>query len=551
MSQAEIGNLKVRLGIDTAQFANGVKQAQGTLARLEGSLKKLAIGAAAGAAGALAGLSVAISKSLGRMDALGKAAQKIGIPVDEFSKLEYAAKLSDVSLESLTTTLARFSRSLSEISAGGKNDAGEALRAIGVSATDAEGRLRPTSAIIEDVAAQFATMRDGANKTALAIALFGRSGAEMIPMLNGGREAIRSAGDELQRFGGVVTPEAAKQAEQFNDNLTRLQTAFDGLIQQALGPIIPQLVELTHQLIELVKTQLPIGEWINSLISWFAELKPFIETTRKEIEAITEALRYLGLVDPKPLEIDIPGGGLATGAASSAPPLIDAPAFAAGSGSSKSKKLIDPGTIDDIYGAGDAVHSLEVAFQDAQWGAGAFSDGLLSLGDTISYSLSGALSGLITGTMSVQEAFASMVQSIVQSLADLAAELATNMAFKFLLQALTGGGGAGFNIGGMTFGGLYANGGYLGSGKWGIAGEAGPEIIHGPARITPMDKMGGGEMNVTVINNTPARVNTSRGADGGLNIEIVQEVLANALSRGGNKIDEAMARGYGLRRAGR
>jgi hypothetical protein len=66
-----------------------------------------------------------------------------------------------------------------------------------------------------------------------------------------------------------------------------------------------------------------------------------------------------------------------------------------------------------------------------------------------------------------------------------------------------------------------------------------------------MDKMGGGGMSVTVINNTPARVNTKRGADGGLTIEVVEEMLANAMSRGGNKIDDAMARGYGLRRAGR
>jgi hypothetical protein len=217
-------------------------------------------------------------------------------------------------------------------------------------------------------------------------------------------------------------------------------------------------------------------------------------------------------------------------------------------------------TIDDIYGTGKAVQSLQATFQDAQWGAGAFSDSLFQIGDTIKSSVGSAISGLITGTTSVKDAFASMAQSIIQTMADMAAQLAISAGFRLLMSMLGGGGGAGFNMGGMVFGGLFAKGGTLGAGQWGIAGEAGPEIIHGPAKITPMssvprssslDKMGGGQMNVTVINNTPARVNTSRGADGGLNIEIVQEVLANALSRGGNKIDEAMARGYGLRRAGR
>jgi len=172
------------------------------------------------------------------------------------------------------------------------------------------------------------------------------------------------------------------------------------------------------------------------------------------------------------------------------------------------------------------------------------------MGSSIKSTLGNSLADVISGTMSVKDAFASMAQSIIRTMADMAAQLAINAGFKILMMALGGGGGAGFNVGGMTFGGLFANGGRLGAGQWGIAGEAGPEVIHGPAQITPMSKMGGGSMNVTVINNTPARVSTSRGPHGNLRIQI-EEVLANAVARGGNKIDDAMARGYGLRRAGR
>lgn len=547
MSQAQIGNLNVRLGIDTAQFSNGLRQAQSSLSGLSGTLKTFAAGAVAGAAAALTGLAFALSNSLKRMDDLGKAAQKVGIPVDEFSKLEYAARLSDVSLESLTTTLARFSRSLSEISAGGENDAGAALRALGISATDAEGKLRPTSAIIEDVAAKFETMRDGANKTALAIALFGRSGAEMIPLLNGGREAIRGAGEELQRFGGVVTPEAARQAEQFNDNLTRLQTAFDSLLREALGPILPHLVALTERFIELVKSGGGVAEWIEWSMPFWEELGNRIATTRREVEAIIQALRDLGLIDPAPLEITIPGADLAPPAAPGRPK-TDAPALPAAAAARK--ELVPPGTIDDIYGAGEAVSALQESFTGATQQAGLFSDSLMRIGETIAQGISDGLYGLITGTMTVKEAFASMAQSIIQSLADIAAELAASAALRMILGSLGGGGGAGLNIGGMVFGGLFANGGYLGSGKWGIAGEAGPEIIHGPARITPMDKAGSAaNVTVNVTNNTSAQVSTSRRADG--SIDIMIEEIANQLARGGGKVDAALQRGYGLRRAGR
>lgn len=557
MSQAQIGSLNVKLGIDTAQFANGVKQAQGTLAGLSNSLKGLAIGAAGAAAGALAGLSIAISRSLTRMDDLGKAAQKIGIPVDQLSKLEYAARLSDVSLESLTTTLARFSRSLSEIGAGGDNDAGAALRAIGVSATDAQGQLRPTAAIIEDVAEQFATMRDGANKTALAIALFGKSGAEMIPLLNGGREAIRGAGEELQRFGGVVTPEAAKQAETFNDNLTRFQTAADGLTQQLVNHLLPAVVDLTEKLLDLFDSGATAQDWFSSLYGWFEGLDPRIRTTRKEIEAIAGVLESIGLIEGgRSLKSDFEGvmpGGKFRATAADAESLLksvdgkgDAPALPQKENAQRKRQS----TLEDIYGTGEAVSALGEAFSTATPEAGLFSDSLLMIGDTIQSGLSSALSGLITGTMSVKEAFTSMAQSIIQSLADIAAELASSALLRMFLGSLGGGGGAGLNIGGMVFGGLFADGGYLGAGKWGIAGEAGPEVIHGPARITPMDKAGG-FVNVTVNNYAGAEVRTRQGADGAMQIDILKAEIAKDLARGGNPLSQAVERGYGLRRAGR
>lgn len=561
MSQAQIGNLQVALGLNTAQFSAGIAQAQGSLATFGKSLKTFA----AAAAGALsfAAVTTAVQSTINRMDELGKAAQKIGIPVDDLSRLEYAAKLADVSLDSLTTTMAKFSKSIAEVAAGGENDAGAALAAIGVSATDAEGKLRPTTAIMADIAEEFSVMRDSANKTALAIALFGKSGADMIPLLNGGREAISEASAELEQFGGVVTPEAAKQAEEFNDNITRLQTAFSGLLQEAIAPILPKLIELTQSLIELTKTSMPVGDWVDNLIAFFAELKPFIETTRKEIEGITAALRYLGLIDPAPLEINIPGGDLQVADGKGDKQTKDAPALPA-SGSTKTTKAAKPGTADDIYGDGftDSLKDTQKTFDElwTEMESGIPTTNLLAesfqnMADTIADSLSTALVGLITGTQSVTQAFESMLQSISQMLEDLAAQIIKSQIFQLLgmlAGGIAGGGGAGINIGGMTFGGLYADGGHLGSGQWGIAGENGPEIIHGPANITPMDGMGGGspQMNVTVINNSSAQVATRQGADGGLDV-MIEDKIAAAFARGGNKIDSAIQKGYGLRRAGR
>jgi phage-related protein len=77
-------------------------------------------------------------------------------------------------------------KTLSNEIAGG----GESLAKLGINSTDANGALRSTDAIMKDVADRFAEMPDGAEKSAMAVKLFGRSGLDMLPLLNKGSAGI-------------------------------------------------------------------------------------------------------------------------------------------------------------------------------------------------------------------------------------------------------------------------------------------------------------------------------------------------------------------------
>lgn len=268
---AQIGALRVSLSIDSAEFQAGAKRAQSTLAGLQSSIKSFS-GAfiAAFSSGALAGLGIAIKSSINHMDELNKSAQKMGFPVAELSSWEYAAKLADVSLGDLEASVSKFDKALNKIAAGEKSGAGNALRAIGVSATDANGKLKPTPAILSEIADKFASYRDGATKTALAIELFGKSGAQMIPLLNAGASGIQEATAEAERFGIVVNQEAAAAAEQFNDNLTRLEAAGGGLVNRIAQELVPELGHLTDEMVSVaaqgeVVTQ--VSEGISAVMS--------------------------------------------------------------------------------------------------------------------------------------------------------------------------------------------------------------------------------------------------------------------------------------------
>lgn len=106
----------------------------------------------------------------------------------------------------------------------------------------------------------------------------------------------------------------------------------------------------------------------------------------------------------------------------------------------------------------------------------------------------GILDAIIEG-----DNLADTFENLAKSIARAALEAALFGSGPFAAGGGKGGGGLLGGLFGGLFGGFFANGGTLGAGKWGIAGEAGPEIIHGPANITPMSKAGGSSDVVKIV----------------------------------------------------
>lgn len=250
-SAQSLGTLTIDLGLKVAQFASDLGKASRLTEQQMQKLQRTA--AAAGAAigtGIVAGFAAieeGVRRSLDQMDEFSKAAQKVGVSTEEFSKLAYAAKLSDVSVDDLTTTLAKLSKNQVE-AAKGTAAQEQAFSALGIAVKNADGSLRSPTAVLGDLADLFQALPDGAGKTAIAIGILGKSGANAIPLLNGGSAALKDLGDEAERFGVVIDTQTGKAAEEFNDNITRLQTRFAGFSTQLAANLLPDLLELEKSL---------------------------------------------------------------------------------------------------------------------------------------------------------------------------------------------------------------------------------------------------------------------------------------------------------------
>ena len=241
---AQIGALRVALGLDSAQFSAGLKSASTGLSKFA---KSAAIGFAAVAATAAAAggaLAVAVKGSIDRADNLSKTAQRIGTTTEALSRLEWAAKLSDVSLEQLSTGLQRLSRNMLDVSNGVGAQAKTAFEALGISVVDAEGKLRSSDAVFAEIADRFARMPDSAEKTGLAMQLLGRAGAQMIPLLNAGAEGLADMAAESDQLGNTISTNTGYAAERFNDSLTRVQAVMGGVVNKIMEAVLPSLNRL-------------------------------------------------------------------------------------------------------------------------------------------------------------------------------------------------------------------------------------------------------------------------------------------------------------------
>lgn len=249
---ATIGALRVVLGADTASFEDGLKAAEGRLSSFAANMGKF--GAIAGTAigAALVGVGVAIQHAIDQADELGKAAQKIGVPIEQLSKLKYAADLSGLSLDDLSTGLGKLAKNMS-LAAGGSDQAQKGFDAIGVSVRGAGGELRPVSDVVADIAGKFENMKDGAGKTALAMEVFGKSGKDLIPLLNSGATGLKEMYQEAEQLGLVISEKTFKAAEAFNDNLTRLGRVKEGLALTVMAQLVPALQTLSGMLVEAAK----------------------------------------------------------------------------------------------------------------------------------------------------------------------------------------------------------------------------------------------------------------------------------------------------------
>jgi len=220
---------------------NNIKRLGNSMQGVEGKAKNLGMavrGVGAAFKGLLAVAAVGGIAALGKSlldtaDAFGKLSVRTGIASGTLMAYVNAGKLADVSQSEIETGLRKLAQTQVEAAEGVKTYA-DAYGKLGISVKKADGSLKPSDKLLGEIADKFAQLPDGPEKAAVAMDIFGRSGAKLITLLNGGSES-------LEKFSVNVSENFAKNAELFNDQITEIGIKFAEVGAVLLDAMLPAL----------------------------------------------------------------------------------------------------------------------------------------------------------------------------------------------------------------------------------------------------------------------------------------------------------------------
>jgi hypothetical protein len=290
-----------RLGNSMQGLQGQVKNAQLSFNNLKSSVAGFA-SAIAGTA-IVGGLAAVVKQGIDAGDALNRMQIITGISAKALTGIGNQAKLADVDMGTLTKGLTKLSVNVVK-AASGNAELAQKFKDLGINIKDAKGNIQPTDAILKQLADRFADMPDGAQKAAAAVALFGKSGADLIPMLNDGAAA-------MEKFTYKISDDFAARSDLFNDTLTTLEIQTKGFGLELTDALLPALQSILEEFAKLFDSKNDWTSLFKVITGGLRVVATFLYATIKLMDQWIKTIVFSFDAISKALKGDFAGAGKA------------------------------------------------------------------------------------------------------------------------------------------------------------------------------------------------------------------------------------------------
>lgn len=241
------GSIVIDLLLKTGAFETDAKRAEKRMEALAKEAKRVGVAlgtAIAGGAVAVAtGLTAMVKGAIDSADAMRDLSIRTGVSTETLSAFGYAASQTGTDIDVLAKGMKVLAKNVAD-SLNPTSEQSKIFKALGIDVKDAQGNLRDIGDLIPEIADRFKAMEDGTTKAALAQALLGKAGLELIEFFNQGASGLAEYTDRARELGLVLDSETAAAADDFNDTLGDLKAVTQGYALALAKELLPDLQNL-------------------------------------------------------------------------------------------------------------------------------------------------------------------------------------------------------------------------------------------------------------------------------------------------------------------
>ena len=229
--------------IDNKKANESISETDSRASKLVHGFKK-GIKTAAVMGTALTGMAVAggtalfgmANKAAASGDRVDKLSQKVGMSRKGFQEWDYILSQNGMSIESLQGGMKKLNNTIDD-AIGGSKTAVNAFGRIGISVDDLKGKS--PEQVFEMTVKALQGMPDGAEKAALANELLGRSGSELMPLLNGSSKSVDELKAKAKELGIVLSDDSIDASVKFTDTLDSLKRSLGAVVTKVGVAVMP------------------------------------------------------------------------------------------------------------------------------------------------------------------------------------------------------------------------------------------------------------------------------------------------------------------------
>ncbi|RWG20125.1 MAG: hypothetical protein EOQ55_12575 [Mesorhizobium sp.] len=271
---ATVGSISIDLSTNASRFAEGFKKSAVTVEQQSARMAKavdgfqakavamgatlknfgtgLVAGAGIAALGSFTGIIEGAKKAISDFDEIAANSRTVGLRTDAYQALGLAAQQANISNEDLTNGLKIFAKNagLAEQGTGAlygglKKLNPELLRNI-LATSDQEERLKAVADALKNA-------KSATEQAAIAAAVFGKGGVDLVRVFDGGRQSIDAFIATAKDMGIIIPDELLQKAGELDDKLDVLSKVTSVNLSEALVKAAPLLVKIAEGLAEFAK----------------------------------------------------------------------------------------------------------------------------------------------------------------------------------------------------------------------------------------------------------------------------------------------------------